>query len=57
MFDRDKDGVLTVKELQLVLRCLGLRPSMEQVKGDYIRDMSKLFSGFKCFKKLKYLLA
>jgi len=31
MFDRDKDGVLSVRELQLVLRCLGLRPSLEQV--------------------------
>merc|ERR1712037_924967 len=30
LFDRDKDGVLTVKELHLVLRCLGLRPSLEQ---------------------------
>ena len=31
LFDRDKDGILTAKELQLILRCLGFRPSFEQV--------------------------
>merc|ERR1711915_53055 len=33
MFDRDKDGILSVKELQLLLRCLGLQPSLEQASG------------------------
>ena len=31
LFDRDRDGILTVKELQMLLRCLGLKPDLEQV--------------------------
>ena len=31
MFDRDRDGILKLKELKLVLRCLGMENSQEQV--------------------------
>ena len=31
LFDRDRDGILTIKELQMLLRCLGLKPDLDQV--------------------------
>ena len=30
LYDRDRDGILTIKELQMLLRCLGLKPDIEQ---------------------------
>ena len=30
LFDRDRDGILTIKEVQMLLRCLGLKPDLEQ---------------------------
>ena len=30
LYDRDRDGILTVKELQMLLRCLGLKPDIDQ---------------------------
>jgi len=33
LFDRDKDGILTIKETQMLLRCLGLKPNLEQAKA------------------------
>jgi len=32
LFDRDKDGILTIKETQMLLRCLGLKPNLDQAK-------------------------
>ena len=31
MYDRDKDGIINLKEIQMVLRCLGMKTSIEQV--------------------------
>jgi len=33
LFDRDKDGIITIKETQMLLRCLGLKPNLEQAKA------------------------
>jgi len=33
LFDRDKDGILTIKETQMLLRCLGLKPTLDQAKA------------------------
>jgi len=33
LFDRDRDGILTIKELQMLLRCLGLKPDLEKAKN------------------------
>ena len=38
LFDKDEDGILAFGELEVVMRCLGQRPS-----GDFI----ELFSGAK----------
>ena len=34
LFDRDRDGILTIKELQMLLRCLGLKPDLDQVDNN-----------------------
>jgi len=33
LFDRDKDGILTIREVQMLLRCLGLKPDLDQAKA------------------------
>jgi hypothetical protein len=33
LFDRDKDGILTIKETVMLLRCLGLKPNLDQAKA------------------------
>jgi Ca2+-binding EF-hand superfamily protein len=37
MFDRDRDGILHIRETQSLLRCLGLRPSVEEVLSILVR--------------------
>lgn len=56
LFDRDKDGVLSVKEFQSIIRCLGLHVNMEQA-ADLAASVSLDVTGFSvCFNEyLKFV--
>ena len=41
LYDHDKDGILNFKEIQKVLKCLGLRLNEEQVEIFYLKSRVK----------------